>query len=61
MSATAICQNPSPIGTKKGVIHLPITAPKLAVISVEKPWGPKFSSAQMIRVARKMVVPAFSR
>lgn len=35
--------------------------PEAAVISSAKPCGPKLSSAQIIMVARKMVVPAFPK
>ncbi len=61
MSATTICQNPKPMGAKKGTIHWPIWEPKVWDMSREYPWGPKFKRNHMRMEAMKMVVPALVR
>ena len=59
--ATAICQNPNPIGAKNGTSPCPKIAPKLSDISVVYPCGPKFKIIHIRIDAIKIVVPAFVR
>ena len=61
ISATAICQKPSPTGMNTGAMNLPTYAAKLLPMSSTNPPGPKYSSAHIIMVAINIVVPAFTR
>ena len=56
--ATMICQYPSPTGAKNGTIALPIQEPKLKLMSVTYPDGPKFNRTHITTDARKITVPA---
>ena len=58
ISASTICQKPSPNGANNGLRACPTTAPKLSDMVNVKPFDPKCSKAQTARVITKIVVPA---